>query len=82
MREENDMNREPNLNKNLQSILHPYTFVLEEGKTIEDNLLDYSLKLFRVGYSEIIQSPGSEHVMRILPTALAIKNNLNSEAQR
>jgi len=31
--------------KDLNLLLHPYTFVLQEGKTIKQNYLDFSLLL-------------------------------------
>lgn len=32
-------------NKDLNGLLHPYTFVLQEGKAIRKNYLDFSLLL-------------------------------------
>jgi len=32
-------------NKDLQGLIHPYTFVLQEGKAIRQNYLDFSLLL-------------------------------------
>jgi len=32
-------------NKDLHGLIHPYTFVLQEGKAIRQNYLDFSLHL-------------------------------------
>jgi hypothetical protein len=44
-------------NKDLKLILHPYIFVLKEGHTIQNDLLDYSLIMLQVNCHEIIKSP-------------------------
>ncbi len=41
----------------LKQILHPYLFVLKEGKTIGDDFLDYSLIMLHVNCTEVLQSP-------------------------
>lgn len=43
--------------KNFDHLLHPYIFVLKEGKGIRQNFLDYSLLLLQVGQADIIPSP-------------------------
>lgn len=45
--------------RDLQILLHPYLFVLKEGKDIKDNLLDYSLHMLRINATEVINSPGT-----------------------
>lgn len=46
--------------KDLKLILHPYLFVLKEGKQIQDDLLDYSLMMLLVSCPETIKSPRTE----------------------
>lgn len=41
----------------LETILHPYMFVLREGEQIKNNLLDYRLMIFQVSQGETIRSP-------------------------
>lgn len=43
--------------KNFDHLLHPYIFILKEGKEIQRNFLDYSLLLLQVGQSDILPSP-------------------------
>jgi len=43
--------------KDLKLILHPYLFVLKEGKEIQDDLLDYTLMMLLVSCPETIKSP-------------------------
>ncbi len=50
------MSENPN-NQHLRSLVYPYTFVLQEGKRIKKNLLDYSLMIMLSEPSEIIRSP-------------------------
>lgn len=65
--------------QDLHDILHPYIFVLKEGFTIEQDLLDYSLLMLKVSNQEVIQSPGSGRVMQFLPTALTLTAARTSE---
>lgn len=52
----------------LKSILHPYLFVLQEGKTISNDFLDYSLMMLQVSCHEAIRSPDQQlHVNPMLP---------------
>lgn len=44
-------------NKDLTLMLHPYLFVLKEGKEIKTDLLDYSLMMLQVTSPEVIRSP-------------------------
>ena len=44
-------------NKDLKVILHPYLFVLKEGKKIQKDFLDYSLLMLQVSSLEVIPSP-------------------------
>lgn len=46
-----------NVNKDLKLILHPYVFVLKEGKKIKEDFLDYSLMVLQLGCLETIPSP-------------------------
>ncbi|MBA3816687.1 MAG: hypothetical protein H0X29_09275 [Parachlamydiaceae bacterium] len=54
----------------LKTILHPYLFVLKEGKKIKNDLLDYSLLMLLVNSSETIKSPSIKirKTSKILPT--------------
>jgi hypothetical protein len=47
--------------KGIKTILHPYLFVLKEGKSIHHNLLDYSLSIFQVTAPEILRSPAPSY---------------------
>lgn len=46
--------------RNFDHVLHPFMFVLKEGKNIKSNYLDYSLLLLQVGLTDIIPSPSSK----------------------
>ncbi|MBA3720809.1 MAG: hypothetical protein H0W88_00230 [Parachlamydiaceae bacterium] len=43
--------------KGFDQVLHPYVFLLKEGKEIKSDFLDYSLLLLQVGQPDIIPSP-------------------------
>jgi len=43
--------------KPYEHFLHPYIFVLKEGKEIHKDFLDYSLLLLQVGQADILPSP-------------------------
>lgn len=43
--------------KSFDHFLHPYIFVLKEGKEIHKNFLDYSLLLLQVGQGDVLPSP-------------------------
>lgn len=73
------MNEQTDPNKDLQSILHPYLFVLKEGVDIENDYLDYSLLMLHVSSPEVIHSPGSNKVMNFLPTALLMSEQIASD---
>ncbi len=45
------------LNHKLKKMLYPYTFVLKEGKKIEDDFMDYSLLILQMGQQEVLKSP-------------------------
>ena len=47
-----DLNPKP-----YDQFLHPYIFVLKEGKEIESDYLDYSLLLLQVGKPDVLRSP-------------------------
>lgn len=49
-----------NPNNALNTFLYPYTFILQEGKQIKKDLLDYSLMIMLTHPLEIIHSPESE----------------------
>ena len=46
----------------LKSLLHPYIFVLKEGREIKDDFLDYSLMMLFIHSTETIRSPLSAQV--------------------
>lgn len=41
----------------LKTLLHPYIFILKEGRTIKRDYLDYSLMMLFIHSSERIRSP-------------------------
>jgi hypothetical protein len=43
--------------KDLKLLVHPFLFVLKEGRKIQDNFLDYSLLMLQVVSPEILKSP-------------------------
>ncbi|WP_068470127.1 hypothetical protein [Candidatus Protochlamydia phocaeensis] len=45
--------------KQFDHLLHPYIFVLKEGKDIHTDFLDYSLLLLQVGQADTLPSPQS-----------------------
>jgi len=45
------------MDKQLDAFLHPYLFVLKEGKGFKENMLDYSLLMLHVRCHEIIKTP-------------------------
>ena len=45
--------------KPFDHFLHPYIFVLKEGKEIHQDFLDYSLLLLQVGHADILPSPNN-----------------------
>ena len=56
------------IQRDLKQILHPYLFVLKEGKTIGDNLLDYSRIMLHVHCHEVIKTPkGSQADVPMMP---------------
>lgn len=56
--------------KTFENFLHPYIFVLKEGKEIHQDFLDYSLLLLQVGQADILPSP---HSQKITPTIQLLK---------
>lgn len=54
--------------KPFDHFLHPYVFVLKEGKEIDENFLDYSLLLLQVGQADILPSP--QNSKPFLPTTI------------
>jgi hypothetical protein len=51
----------------LNGILHPFLFVLEEGREIKENPFAYSLRLMHLHTKEHIKSPGKD-VYPLLPS--------------
>lgn len=45
--------------KRFDNLLHPYVFILKEGKEIQKDFLDYSLLLLQVGQADILPSPNN-----------------------
>ncbi|MFI5344319.1 MAG: hypothetical protein ACHQUC_08885 [Chlamydiales bacterium] len=43
--------------KPFDHFIHPYVFVLKEGRQIHRNFLDYSLLLLQVGQADTLRSP-------------------------
>ena len=41
----------------LKTLLHPYIFVLKEGRKINKDFLDYSLMMLHINSRETIKSP-------------------------
>jgi hypothetical protein len=44
--------------KPYDQFLHPFVFILKEGKEIQNDFLDYSLLLLQVNLTDVIPSPG------------------------
>lgn len=51
--------------KNLHVIVHPYIFVLKEGKKIKKDYLDYSLMMLQITAPETIKSPHDRSKKRL-----------------
>lgn len=43
--------------KQFDQFLHPYIFILKEGKEIHQDFLDYSLLLLQVSLADVLPSP-------------------------
>lgn len=43
--------------KPFDHFLHPFVFVLKEGREIHTDFLDYSLLLLQVGQADVLPSP-------------------------
>jgi hypothetical protein len=43
--------------KQANHFLNPYIFILKEGKQIQENYLDYSLLLLKIGQVTVLPSP-------------------------
>lgn len=57
------------LKDKLKLIVHPYLFVLQEGKDIKENFLDYSLMILQIGRAEILHSPIiQEKTLKVKPS--------------
>lgn len=50
-------------NNDLKLLLHPYVFVLKEGREISHDFLDYSLLMLQVTCPEKIKSPQSISIL-------------------
>lgn len=48
------------MNKRLKLLVHPYIFVLKEGRDIQGNFLDYNLLMLQVNCPETIRSPKND----------------------
>ena len=49
----------PKENNQLLLLCHPYMFALKEGRSIQHNLMDYSLLLLQRNCAEVVHSPSS-----------------------
>jgi hypothetical protein len=47
----------PDSRNTLKTLLHPYIFVLKEGRKINNDYLDYSLMMLHINSTETIKSP-------------------------
>lgn len=47
--------------KDISLLLHPYLFVLKEGKEFQEDYLDYSLHMLMLNCPETIKSPEKRH---------------------
>jgi len=45
------------MNKDLQALVHPYLFILQEGRYIKEDMLDYSLQMLHIRCFEVIKAP-------------------------
>lgn len=61
------------MKKELKLILHPFVFVLKEGKEIKQDYLDYSLMMLQVGRPEILKSPVHHPVIKAPKSRLGNK---------
>lgn len=50
------------MHENLIKGLHPYLFVLQAGKTISKNYLDYSLRMLQVHNQEVLKAPSKKQI--------------------
>lgn len=57
--------------KTFDQFLHPYVFVLKEGREIQSDFLDYSLLLLLVGQADVLPSP--EHYRAPKPSSPIIQ---------
>lgn len=53
--------------KQYDHLLHPYIFMLQEGKKIQHDFLDYSLLMLEAGQPTILPSPGKIMKSNTLP---------------
>ncbi|KAF3361498.1 hypothetical protein PHSC3_001873 [Chlamydiales bacterium STE3] len=51
----------PKVPDHLTNMIHPYVFLLKEGKAISENYLDYSLLMLQTTCPEVIPSPFKKH---------------------
>jgi hypothetical protein len=58
----------------LKSILHPYIFILKEGKKIKKDYLDYSLMILFIHSHETLRSPTSTKENCLREQAIMPKN--------
>ncbi len=59
------------MHRDLKQIIHPYMFVLKEGKGIGQNPLDYSLMMLHVNCLEVLKTPKKPVCSSRCPTPLS-----------
>ena len=55
------------ISQDLKLLLHPYIFVLKEGRKINNDFLDYSLLMLQVTCPETIHSPQGDGLHQYPP---------------
>ena len=60
-----------------KNLMQPYVFLFKEGKSIQDNYLDYSLLLLKVTVADVFSSPNRPPNVPFLPFGQVIKTKLN-----
>lgn len=54
-------------NQDLKLLIHPYVFILTEGKNLSKNLLDYKLMILQMSCPETIKSPPNVPKLKLMP---------------
>ncbi len=70
------------LHQDLKQIVHPFMFVLKEGKAIGNDLLDYSLMMLHVNCLEVIKTPKRVLCELSLPAKLSKGSSVPAEAEK